>query len=84
MGIQATILSTAAQEDTIITTVEYVFTDEVVGNITIDVYHYRPTSVDDITTGIKNRGFSEQQRLLSIQSLNDIIQNIPTQIVIEP
>jgi hypothetical protein len=83
MGIQATLIGTSTQEDTVITTVQYVFTDEVVGNITIDVYHYRPLSVNDIITGISNRGVTEQQRLISIQSINDIIQEIPTQIVIE-
>ena len=83
MGIQATLIGTSTQEDTVITTVEYAFTDEVVGNITIDVYHYRPLSVNDIITGISNRGVTEQQRLISIQSISDIIQEIPTQIVIE-
>jgi hypothetical protein len=80
MGTQATVLSKRAEEDTVITTVQYDYTGDYVGTVTVEVYHYRPISVDDITTGIITRGESEKRRLQSLEVVQDLLNEIPTEI----
>lgn len=80
MGTQATVLSKRAEEDTVITTVQYDYTGDYVGTVTVEVYHYRPISVDDITIGIITRGESEKRRLQSLEVVQDLLNEIPTEI----
>jgi hypothetical protein len=80
MGTQATILSKRAEEETIITVVQYDYTDDFVGTTTVEVYHYRPLTVDEIVIGIVNRGESEKRKLQSLEVVQDLLNDIPTQI----
>jgi len=80
MPTKAFIISKEKRNDTIITLVKYDYTGSFVGTATVEVYHYRPQSVEEINTNITNRGISEKQRLQSLDLIDEIFPNIPTEI----
>lgn len=54
------IKSTTQEEDTITTLVEYTFGDTV---LEVSIPHFRPSSAQNVITGIENREASEQAKL---------------------
>ena len=46
--------------------------------INCDIAHYMPQNLDDIQNNIVNRSISEQAKLNTIKSLENLIQQIPT------
>jgi hypothetical protein len=54
------ILSVKSEGDHVVTEVEYNFNGE---TLTVSVPHFRPSSEDDIKTGIENRAASEKAKI---------------------
>ena len=46
--------------------------------ITCDIAHYLPQNLDEIQNNIVNRSISEQFKINTIKSLENLIQQIPT------
>jgi hypothetical protein len=65
------ILSTRVEETYISTTVQY---NE---NLTIDVFHFNPASVEEIHQNIVNRGLTEMQKIIIKEQLDRIVNEIP-------
>ena len=73
-----TINSKRQDEDTLYTTVEYVFTldpDGINNTIEIEIAHFQPPTVDAVILGITNRAASELQALLAAKKIQDDIIN---------
>ena len=65
------ILSATTQGSDIITSIKYDFLD-----MPVDVWHSRPQSLEDITTGIINRATSEQQKITDIATSTSLVTTI--------
>lgn len=50
--------------------------------ITCEIAHYMPQNLEDIKQGIINRSISEQAKLDTIKSLENLINQIPTNQII--
>lgn len=72
------ILSATVQGSDITTLVKYDFLD-----IPIDVYHSRPKTLDDISTGIINRALSEQTKITDASDSASLVEIIPTGTIVE-
>ena len=74
-----TIKSKRQDEDTLYTTVEYIFSmgdspsDGIDQTIEVEVAHFQPPTVDAVILGITNRASSELQALLAAKKIQDDI-----------
>jgi hypothetical protein len=68
------IISVSHQEDTITTTVEFQLISD---KLTVNIPHYKPTSIEQIIDNIINRGLSEQAKLDSINACTSLLSSIP-------
>lgn len=68
-----TIKSKRQVDDTLFTTVEYNFEET---KVLVEVAHFQPQSEEEIITGIKNRGLSEEMKFLATQKISELINKI--------
>jgi len=68
------ILSVSQIQDTIITAVEITLSTSVE---TIDIIHFRPSSVEEINQNVQNRLLSEQSKIDAIKTVSNLITTIP-------
>jgi len=68
------ILSVSQIQDTITTTVEITLST---GVETIDIIHFRPSSVEEINQNVQNRLLSEQSKIDAIKTVSNLITTIP-------
>lgn len=59
--------------DTIITNVTYTLSNK--SSITVDVAHFRPSTIDDIRTNILNRELSEEASILALASVSEVFNS---------
>ena len=67
------ILSVSQIQDTIITAVEITLSTSVE---TIDIIHFRPSSVEEINQNVQNRLLSEQSKIDAITTVSNLITTI--------
>ena len=68
------ILNVIHQEDTITTTVEFQLISD---KLTVNIPHYKPTSIEQITDNIINRGLSEQAKIDAFNACTSLLPLIP-------
>jgi len=68
------ILNTRTIDETLFTEVEYDFNGTIV---VVDIPHFMPQSSQDVITGIINRAATEQIKLNYIESLPNVISELP-------
>jgi hypothetical protein len=73
---QTTIIRSYNVEDTLITEVRYDYTGDLEDSVTVEIYHHRPETQEDVNMGISNRGESEKARLLSLKRIEQILNNL--------
>ena len=73
---QTTIIRSYNVEDTLITEVRYDYAGDLEDSVTVEIYHYRPETQEDVDMGIFNRGESEKARLLSLKRIEQILNNL--------
>jgi hypothetical protein len=73
--MEYTINSSNQIENTVITNVTITLDDA--SQMTLDIAHFMPQSVDDIKNGIVNRAISEQAKIDSINNIQNIINQLP-------
>lgn len=63
-------------DDHIVTGVTVQFDGDITDNVTIFIHHYRPTSKDDVLTGIENRIITERDRIVSRNAMDKILSEL--------
>lgn len=78
-----TITATRAEGDHVVTTVVYTFAEN--STASVDVWHFRPQSTQDVIDGIESRYLTEQSRIAAeienaaiVEQLRDLVVSIPT------
>ena len=66
-------------EDTLVTLVQYLYTGALTDSVTVEVQHFRPTTLQQVLDAITARGISERARLLAAPAIDAIIPLIPTE-----
>lgn len=79
-GVQITytITSTRGSYDMLYTTVDYHFNGEIVKDI--EISHFRPQSQAEVEQSVINRGITEFERLQSMKNIEQIVNNLETNV----
>lgn len=73
---QVNILEKYRLDDNLVTKVEYTFTGDLTGGVTVEIFHFRPSSEADVTQNIFDRGESEKIRLIAQQKIDEILNSL--------
>ena len=79
MATKIIINNAEARGDVLVANVTYVFTGTVNDTVNVEVSCPQPKSVSEVTNSITNRGVSELNKLKAIPTIEQIIQDLPTQ-----
>jgi hypothetical protein len=74
------IISVRSEGDHVVTQVEYNFNGE---TLTVSVPHFRPSSEDDIKTGIENRAASEKAKIESAALCSYLASTLETGVEVQ-
>lgn len=67
------ILSVRQNQDSLITEVEFYIGE---ATVSVSIPHFRPQSVEEVLSGIQNRGHSEEAKIAAVASASTVLGNI--------
>lgn len=65
-----------AEGDHLITTITIQYTGDINENVTTNVYHFRPQTIDEVEQNIQNRIISEKDRIIARNNIERLISEL--------
>ena len=65
-----------ADGDHLITTITIQYTGDINENVTTNVYHFRPQTIDEVEQNIQNRIISEKDRIIAKNNIERLISEL--------
>jgi hypothetical protein len=65
-----------AEGDHLITTITIQYTGDINENVTTNVYHFRPQTIDEVEQNIQNRIIFEKDRIIARNNIERLISEL--------